>query len=60
MQLSIYHPGPQDGAGHEMSSAPGQPASVMEQMQHVFHELHAAGRNAVCAVCDGQYGTPAR
>jgi hypothetical protein len=26
-----------------------------EQVQNVFHELHPAGRNALCAVCDGQY-----
>src|SRR5215472_12403358 len=50
--------GTQDGAGHEMArppSPPGRPASVVEQMQHVFHELHANGRNALCAVCDSQY-----
>jgi hypothetical protein len=35
---------------------PGRPASAVEQTQHVFHELHADGRNAFCAVCDGQYG----
>ena len=35
---------------------PRRPASVVEQTQHVFHELHADGRNAFCAVCDGQYG----
>ena len=23
--------------------------------QHVFHELHPQGRNALCAVCDSQY-----
>ena len=53
----------QDGAGHEMASRPdhpGRPASLAEQVQQVFHELHAAGRNALCAVCDSQYGTPAR
>jgi hypothetical protein len=32
-----------------------RPASVVEQMQQVFHELHADGRNALCAVCDSQY-----
>jgi hypothetical protein len=37
-------------------SPPGRPASAVEQMQHVFHELHANGRHALCAVCDGQYG----
>ena len=30
-------------------------ASAVEQMQHVFHELHPDGRHALCAVCDGQY-----
>ena len=34
---------------------PGRPASAVEQMQDVFHELHADGRNAACTVCDGQY-----
>ena len=50
--------GPQDGVGHEMArppSSPGRSASVVEQMQHVFHELHADGRNGLCAVCDSQY-----
>jgi hypothetical protein len=50
--------GPQDDAGHGRASPPGPPASVVVQMQHVFHELHANGRNALCAVCDGQYGGP--
>ena len=48
----------QDGAGHELVRPPGplgRPASAVEQMQHIFHELHADGRNALCAVCDGQY-----
>jgi len=50
--------GPQDSAGREEARPPsptGRPASVVEQVQHVFHELHADGRNALCAVCDGQY-----
>ena len=50
--------GSQDGIGYEMArppNPPGRPASVVEQMQHVFHELHADGRNALCAICDGQY-----
>ena len=34
---------------------PGRAASVVEQMQDIFHELHADGRNAACTVCDGQY-----
>jgi hypothetical protein len=51
--------GTHDGAGHEMARppGPGRPASAVEQMQHVFHELHPAGRNALCTVCDGQYGS---
>jgi hypothetical protein len=35
--------------------SPGRPASVVEQVQDIFHELHADGRHAVCTVCDGQY-----
>ena len=35
--------------------APGAPASAAEQMQDIFHELHADGRNAACTVCDSQY-----
>ena len=37
--------------------SPGRPVSAVEQTQHVFHELHADGRNALCAVCDSQYGS---
>jgi len=35
---------------------PGRPARAVEQAQHVFHELHADGRNALCFVCGTQYG----
>lgn len=35
--------------------APGRSASAVEQMQDIFHELHADGRNAACTVCDSQY-----
>ena len=35
--------------------SPGRPASAAEQAQDIFHELHADGRNAACAVCDSQY-----
>lgn len=51
--------GTHDGAGRNMARPLGpsnRPASGVEQMQHVFHELHADGRNTVCVVCDGQYG----
>ena len=34
---------------------PGWRSSVVEQMQDIFHELHADGRNAACTVCDSQY-----
>jgi hypothetical protein len=47
--------GTHDGAGHEMPVPPGRPPSSVEQTQYVFHELHPDGRNALCAVCDGQY-----
>jgi hypothetical protein len=30
-------------------------ASAVEQMQDIFHELHADGRNAACTVCDSHY-----
>jgi hypothetical protein len=36
---------------------PGRPARAVEQAQHIFHELHADGRNALCVVCDSQYGS---
>jgi hypothetical protein len=52
--------GTQDDAGREMARAPGssdQPDRVAEQTQRVFHELHADGRNPLCPVCDGQYGS---
>ena len=35
--------------------SPGRPASAAEQAQDIFHELHADGRNAACAVCDSQH-----
>jgi hypothetical protein len=35
----------------------GRPASLAEQTQRVFHELHADERHALCAVCDGWYGS---
>jgi hypothetical protein len=31
---------------------PDRPARAVEQAQHIFHELHADGRSALCAVCD--------
>ena len=37
------------------SGSPARPASAVEQMQDIFHELHPDGRNAACTVCDSQY-----
>jgi len=39
----------------KIPSSPDRPASVAEQVQDIFHELHADGRHAVCTVCDSQY-----
>ena len=52
--------GAQDGTRVEMARPPApldRPASAVDQVQHIFHELHAYGRNAFCAVCDSQYGS---
>jgi hypothetical protein len=52
--------GTNDGAGREMTrtpTLPGRPASAVEQIQHIFHELHANERNTLCAVCDSHYGS---
>ena len=49
---------PGAGSGPIAVRAPGspsRPASAVEQMQDIFHELHADGRNAACTVCDSQY-----
>jgi hypothetical protein len=32
-----------------------RPQPAVTVGSHVFHELHPDGRNALCAVCDGQY-----
>lgn len=34
---------------------PGRPAATVGRAEHIFHELHPQGRNALCAVCDSQY-----
>jgi Ni,Fe-hydrogenase III small subunit len=39
----------------KIPGSPGRPASAAEQVQDIFHELHADGRHAVCTVCDNQY-----
>jgi len=48
---------------HGMAASPGTPDggpdSPVEQTHYVFHELHADGRHALCAVCDSQYRQPA-
>jgi hypothetical protein len=47
-----------DMAGHGMINPPGIPGggpdSSIGQMDYVFHELHADGRHALCAVCGSQ------
>ena len=48
-----------DGGGHTMirpPGPPGRPESAVDQMQHVFHELHPDGRHVLCAACYGRYG----
>jgi hypothetical protein len=50
--------GTRGGARDEMvgpPGPPGRPVSAVDQRQDIFHELHADGRNAACAVCDSQY-----
>jgi hypothetical protein len=38
----------------------GRVAAIPDtQLQQVFHELHAAGRHALCGVCGSQYQPPA-
>ena len=62
LRAAARRPGPRWGSG--AGSAPaavtqpfsaGRPVSAVEQMQDIFHELHADGRHAVCTVCDSQY-----
>jgi hypothetical protein len=38
-----------------VTAAETQPRPGMAAGQHIFHELHPQGRNALCAVCDSQY-----
>jgi hypothetical protein len=50
--------GTHDGAGREVTrppALPGRPAGAVGRAQHIFHELHADGRNTLCAVCDSWY-----
>jgi hypothetical protein len=50
--------GTHEDTGHEMakpSALRGRPAITVEQAQYIFHDLHAEGRNTLCAVCDSQY-----
>ena len=43
-----------DEKGDQQPGARTRPGPAAEQLQYVFHELHADGRNAFCAVCNGQ------
>jgi hypothetical protein len=50
--------GMHDTTGHVVAKPPGtsgRPDSAVEQVEYIFHELHADGHNALCGVCDGQY-----
>ena len=51
-----------DFAGHGRVIPPGTPGggpdNSVEQMKYVFHELHADGRHALCAVCGSQDRPP--
>lgn len=50
--------GMHDTAGHGMAKppgTPGRPDSAVEQVEQIFHELHADGHNALCGVCDSKY-----
>ena len=61
LRAAVRRPEPRraSGAGSApftvRAPGPPAPAGAVEQMQDVFHELHADGRNAACTVCDGQY-----
>jgi hypothetical protein len=62
LRAAVRRPAPRWAPGAESApiavrtpSPPVRPASVVAQMQDIFHELHADGRNAVCTVCDRQY-----
>ncbi len=62
LRAAARRPEPRRAAGAESApitvrtpGPPGGPASVAEQMQDIFHELHADGRNPACTVCDSQY-----
>jgi|SRR5215469_606935 len=50
--------GMHDTAVHGMAKppgTPGRPDSAVEQVEYIFHELHADGHNALCGVCDSKY-----
>ena len=62
LRAAARRPGPRWTPGAESApiavrtpGSPGRPVSAAEQMQDIFHELHADGRNAACTVCDGLY-----
>jgi hypothetical protein len=50
--------GMHDTAGHGLgkpAGTPGRPDRAVEQMEDIFHELHADARNALCGICNSQY-----
>jgi hypothetical protein len=50
---AVHYTAGQEGA--KPPGALGRPDASIDQMQYVFHELHADGRHALCEVCANQY-----
>ena len=62
LRAAARRPEPRWAPGAESASiavrppgSAGRAASAVEQMQDIFHELHADGRHAACTVCDSYY-----
>jgi hypothetical protein len=43
-----------DETGDDQPATTTRPGTAAGQMQYAFHELHADGHHAICAVCNGQ------
>jgi hypothetical protein len=44
-----------DSARVTAMTVDSRPNGLAEQVQYVFHELHADGHHALCGICDNQY-----